>query len=140
MTLKTIRGTILFKIPANAIHPFSITILSLSEAIQRAVHNNPQLEFAQQKISAAEHSVTQSKSGYYPQINFSEKFNRTNNPMWAFGTKLNQSRIRQQDFNPDLLNDPEQVKAMADKNYAIAQDNFSLEVLECKLKEVLSSF
>ena len=40
----------------------------------------------------------------------------------------------------DLLNDPAQVKVMTDKNYAIAQDNFSLEVLECKLKEVLSSF
>jgi hypothetical protein len=39
-----------------------------------------------------------------------------------------------------LLNDPGQVKAMAEKNYAIAQDNFSLEVLERKLKEVLSSF
>ena len=29
---------------------------------------------------------------------------------------------------------------MAEKNYAIAQDNFSLEVLERRLKEVLSSF
>jgi glycosyltransferase involved in cell wall biosynthesis len=40
----------------------------------------------------------------------------------------------------ELLNDPGQVKAMAEKNYAIAQDNFSLEVLESKLKAVLSSF
>jgi glycosyltransferase involved in cell wall biosynthesis len=37
----------------------------------------------------------------------------------------------------ELLNDPEQVKVMAEKNYAIAQDNFSLEVLERKLREVL---
>ncbi len=40
----------------------------------------------------------------------------------------------------DLLNDPGQAKEMADKNYAIAQENFSLEVLENKLKAVLSSF
>ncbi len=40
----------------------------------------------------------------------------------------------------DLLNDPGGVKAMAEKNYAIAQDNFSLEVLERRLREVLSSF
>jgi glycosyltransferase involved in cell wall biosynthesis len=40
----------------------------------------------------------------------------------------------------ELLNDPEGVKAMAEKNYAIAQDSFSLEVLERKLKEVLSNF
>ena len=40
----------------------------------------------------------------------------------------------------ELLDDPAGVKAMADKNYAIAQDNFSLEVLARKLKEVLSNF
>jgi glycosyltransferase involved in cell wall biosynthesis len=40
----------------------------------------------------------------------------------------------------DLLNDPEQVKVMAEKNYAIAQENFSLEVLERKLGELLASF
>jgi len=40
----------------------------------------------------------------------------------------------------DLLNDPAQARAMADKNYAIAQEHFSLEVLENKLKAVLSSF
>ena len=40
----------------------------------------------------------------------------------------------------ELLDDPGQVAAMADKNYAIAQENFSLEVLERKLREVISSF
>ncbi|UCC86145.1 MAG: glycosyltransferase family 4 protein [Anaerolineales bacterium] len=39
-----------------------------------------------------------------------------------------------------LLNDPEQVKTMAEKNYAIAQEHFSLEVLARKLKELLASF
>jgi glycosyltransferase involved in cell wall biosynthesis len=40
----------------------------------------------------------------------------------------------------ELLKDPGQVTAMADKNYAIAQDNFSLEVLERKLRDLLSGF
>lgn len=39
-----------------------------------------------------------------------------------------------------LLNDPDQVKTMAEKNYAIAQEHFSLEVLARKLKELLASF
>ena len=39
-----------------------------------------------------------------------------------------------------LLKDPEAVKSMVEKNYAIAQEHFSLEVLEMKLKEVLSNF
>ncbi|MBN1218689.1 MAG: glycosyltransferase family 4 protein [Anaerolineae bacterium] len=40
----------------------------------------------------------------------------------------------------ELLKDPEQVKVMAEKNYAIAQEHFSLEVLERKLKELISDF
>jgi len=40
----------------------------------------------------------------------------------------------------ELLGDPAQARQMAEKNYAIAQENFSLEVLENKLKALLSSF
>lgn len=40
----------------------------------------------------------------------------------------------------DLLNEPEQVKAMTEKNYTIAQQYFSYEVLERKLREVLAAF
>lgn len=39
----------------------------------------------------------------------------------------------------ELLNDPAQVQAMARKNYAIAQEHFSLELLEKKLKELLAN-
>ncbi len=40
----------------------------------------------------------------------------------------------------ELLADPDRVRAMAEKNYAIAREHFSLEVLERKLKELLASF
>jgi hypothetical protein len=40
----------------------------------------------------------------------------------------------------ELLNDPEQVRIMTEKNYKIGQEYFSLEVLECKLKELLNEF
>ncbi|MFQ5858770.1 MAG: glycosyltransferase [Anaerolineae bacterium] len=39
----------------------------------------------------------------------------------------------------ELLNDPEQAKAMAEKNYAIAQEHFSLEVVERKLRELVAT-
>lgn len=39
-----------------------------------------------------------------------------------------------------LLDDPAQVKAMVEQNYAVAQEHFSLEVLERKLKELLANF
>lgn len=40
----------------------------------------------------------------------------------------------------ELLQDPDQVATMAEKNYAIALEHFSYEVLERKLKEVISAF
>lgn len=40
----------------------------------------------------------------------------------------------------ELLNDPKQVEALAEKNYAIGQEHFSLEILERKLRQVLASF
>ncbi len=40
----------------------------------------------------------------------------------------------------ELLNDPERVKSMTEKNYALAQEHFSLKVLEHKLRELLASF
>jgi glycosyltransferase involved in cell wall biosynthesis len=39
-----------------------------------------------------------------------------------------------------LLNDPEQVEVMAKKNYELAQEYFSLEVLQKKLKTVIENF
>jgi glycosyltransferase involved in cell wall biosynthesis len=39
-----------------------------------------------------------------------------------------------------LLNDPDRVKEMVEKNYAIAQENFSLQVLERKLKDLIEEF
>ncbi len=40
----------------------------------------------------------------------------------------------------ELLRDPEQVRTMTEKNYAIAREHFSFEVLEQKLRELLASF
>jgi glycosyltransferase involved in cell wall biosynthesis len=39
----------------------------------------------------------------------------------------------------ELLKAPEQAKAIAEKNYAIAQEHFSLDVLERKLRELIAS-
>ena len=40
----------------------------------------------------------------------------------------------------ELLNDPDQVRTMAEHNYAIAQEHFSFGVLDRKLRDLLASF
>ncbi len=39
-----------------------------------------------------------------------------------------------------LMNSPDEVKEITEKNYQLAQEHFSLEVLEAKLKDLLSNF
>ncbi len=80
--------------------------LSMSEAVHLADKQNPKISAAISGVSAAEHKITQAISGYLPQVNFTETYGHTTNPMWAFGTRLNQKIITQQDFDPDRLNHP----------------------------------
>lgn len=83
--------------------------LSLAEAMKIAAADNPNILAAGFRIESSEAGVRQARSGFMPQVDFVETFNRTTNPMWAFGTKLNQENIGQADFNPDILNDPDAI-------------------------------
>ena len=99
-------GTILASPAFSEDPPVSLT---LQEAIAAAVANNPEMTAAEFRLEAAQSRVRQAKSGYFPQLTFSETFNQTNNPVGAFGTKLNQGVITQQDFAPEALNDPDAI-------------------------------
>ena len=88
-------------------------VLSLSQAIQTALKENPRITAARSRVDASQARITQARAGLLPQVFFSETYNRTNNPMWAFGTKLNQEAIAAADFNPALLNDPESIDNFA---------------------------
>ncbi len=87
--------------PASDISP-----LSLTEAILNSDRNNPKIKAALSQLSAADHRITQARSGFLPQIYFTETFTHTNNPMWAFGNRLNQKIIAREDFDPSRLNKP----------------------------------
>lgn len=83
--------------------------LSLSDAVKRALENNPKTKAALFEAEASRSRITQARSGLLPQIYLNETFNRTTNPMWAFGTKLNQENIARSDFDPVRLNNPDDI-------------------------------
>ncbi len=83
--------------------------LTLSDAIRTALAQNPEVLSARSQLESSDHLAAAARSGLMPQINLSESFQNTNTPMWAFGTKLNQASITQNDFNPDDLNEPDAV-------------------------------
>ncbi len=82
-------------------------ILTLADAIKNAMAYSPELKAAVFGEKTAEHDLGRAKAGFMPQINFTETFSRTDAPMWAFATLLNQGRIQSKDFNPSSLNDPD---------------------------------
>jgi outer membrane protein len=87
--------------------------LTMAEAIQIAVNQNPRVKAANFQVMAMESNSIQARAGFFPKVDFSETFNRTTNPMWTFGTKLNQGTITQEDFDPARLNDPDAINNFA---------------------------
>lgn len=84
-------------------------VLTLEQAVRHALSRHPRVKAARYRLEAGDAGVQAARAPRYPQVNLAEKFNRTNNPMWAFGTLLNQESITQEDFDPDRLNDPDAV-------------------------------
>ncbi|WP_459918015.1 TolC family protein [Desulfocicer niacini] len=80
--------------------------LTLAQAVDKAIAHNPGLQAAQFQTLSAREKMIQARSGALPQVYLQEQVNRTTNPMWAFGTKLNQESIAAADFDPNRLNDP----------------------------------
>lgn len=83
--------------------------LTLAQAVDTAISHNPGLKAARFQTHSAGEKVVQARSGALPQVQLMEQVNRTTNPMWAFGTRLNQEIITQQDFDPGRLNDPDAI-------------------------------
>jgi outer membrane protein TolC len=80
--------------------------LTLEEAVKRAVAAHPGMEAAKADIAAAEARIGQARTGYLPRATYTEFFQTSNQPVFAFGALLNQRRFTQQDFAVDKLNNP----------------------------------
>lgn len=80
--------------------------LTLHEALDAAQQQNWSIKLSQLDAEASRAKVRQTQAVFLPQINLSYTAMSTNNPLNAFGFKLQQQAITAADFNPDLLNDP----------------------------------
>ena len=80
--------------------------LDANQAIAAALANNRELQLAtlDEKIAAARFRETEAI--FMPQAGLSYTAMTTNNPLNAFGFKLQQQSIAQTDFDPSLLNHP----------------------------------
>ncbi len=91
---------------ANSTAQDSTRQLSMDDAISAAVSNNTTIRQAKLDENIAAATYKQTEAIYLPQLGFSYTAMSTNNPLNAFGFKLQQKSITQNDFNPDQLNHP----------------------------------
>lgn len=96
---------------------FSQDTISISkpEMEQKILNNNLQVKMAQKEAELADAELLGTRAMYLPNINASYTFSNTNNPLYAFGSRLNQERITITDFNPDNLNSPKSISNFATK-------------------------
>lgn len=83
--------------------------LLLEEAIRRAWAQQPGLKAGEAMVERARAEAEALKALRLPTLAASLGIVRTDEPMMAFGTKLNQARIQQADFLPSALNHPDAV-------------------------------
>src|SRR5690554_130113 len=106
LVLLTIAGTTL--LTAQEQKP-----LSKEQAISSVLENNRNLKISEQEFLQARADYRQTNAVFLPSITASHTGFTTTNPLMAFGSKLNQEILTQNDFNPALLNSPERTDNFA---------------------------
>lgn len=94
--------------------PLSATAapLSIEDAIRSAWKNNPGIASSDSMVRAARADADAAQDQRLPSLILSAKGLATNEPMAAFGLKLDQQRIAATDFEPARLNSPDIVGAV----------------------------
>ena len=103
------RSLVLIVLSVFTVTAQSAKAITLSEAIETTIQNNAGIKSQEAMSAQALHMVSAAKAGFMPDVEISENYSRTNNPMYAFGALLNQGRITERDFDPSSLNDPDPI-------------------------------
>ena len=98
-----------------AIHAQETVPVSKADILTKVAENNNAIKISEQEFNAARADYRQTNAIFLPNISASHTGITTTNPLMAFGSKLNQEILTQNDFNPALLNDPTQVQNFATK-------------------------
>jgi outer membrane protein TolC len=100
--------------------------IAKSEVLSKVSQDNTALKISEQEFMGARADYRQTNAVYLPNITASHTAIATTNPLMAFGSKLNQEILTQNDFNPASLNDPSQIENFATK-FEIQQPLINLD-------------
>lgn len=81
--------------------------------LEKVTSQNTSLKKSHQEIQKAKADYLQTSAIFLPNITASHTGFVTTNPLMAFGSRLNQGILTQNDFNPSILNNPAETRNFA---------------------------
>jgi outer membrane protein TolC len=81
--------------------------LDLETAVETAINANPKAKLSETQTRTAEAKIAEAKTGKLPFVQFSQSFTRSNNPVFVFGSLLEQGRFGEANFALNSLNHPD---------------------------------
>jgi len=105
--------TLLFVSFVSLMNAQEIIQISKAEVLERVSQENQTLKISKEDYNEARADFRQTNAVFLPNIAVSHTGISTTNPLMAFGSKLNQGILTAADFNPDLLNNPDQTQNFA---------------------------
>jgi outer membrane protein len=80
--------------------------LSLADAVRLGLERHPSIEASSANQRLADSRIEGARSGFLPKLNYSESFQRSDNPVFVFGSLLTQHQFTQDNFDLGKLNRP----------------------------------
>ena len=81
-------------------------LVTLSQAVSDTLAHNPSLVRARASVQEADATRRESRANYFPHLVFSEVWQRSDQPVFAFGALLSARQFTQADFAVGRLNSP----------------------------------
>lgn len=101
---------ILFAFGLKQLYAQQQLTLSIEDALQYADRNNIEIKISNAELESAQADFQQTNALILPTIKLEYLASSTNNPLASFGYKLQQEIVQQSDFNPSLLNNPDNIQ------------------------------
>ncbi|MCG8377663.1 MAG: TolC family protein, partial [Chlorobiales bacterium] len=79
---------------------------SLEEALQLASENNREILKGLAEVEAAKAGNMMANAAFLPAVELSSGYSTSNDPLYAFGFKLQQQGVTMADFDPAVINSP----------------------------------
>lgn len=81
--------------------------LALKDAVVQALNTNKSIVASEAETRVAGARVKEARAGFFPQVNYSESWTRSDNPVFVFSSLLTQHQFGEQNFQIGTLNQPD---------------------------------